>query len=190
LEHLDGDQVGLCRSRLASPRVTVHPIVEWCAKYFRKRPTYLLRNSISGASDGSSNVGTVAESISVRSSNRVEAKGRSSAKLGVRHNDTAVNNVGIGALSSGSVIDVAGRCSRAVGDGAQAPSRAGLCGQRSGSELVLDLRLVPKIRDRIRLNKLNLTGGIRLDQRRHSSAVLTSGLALISATVASSNSPA
>jgi len=54
-------------------------------------------------------VGTVTEGISMGSSNRVVAKSRSSAELGMADNDTAVNDVGIGILPSGSVVDVAGR---------------------------------------------------------------------------------
>ena len=76
LEHLDGDQVGL------------------------------LGNTVGRATDGTGNVGAVAEGVSVGSADGVVAKSGTTAKLSVSNDDTGVNDVGVGVLPSGGVIDV------------------------------------------------------------------------------------
>lgn len=100
----------------------------------------------------------VANCVSVLTTNSVEAKGSTSAKLRVGNDDTTINDVGVCVLTSGSIVRVGGEPARAGGDGSEAPSRTSLGRQSFLLELCVSL-LVPKVRDGVRLNKSNLELG-------------------------------
>lgn len=129
-----------------------------------------LGNTVGAATDGTSDVGAVTESVSVGSANSVVAESGTATELGVGDEDTRVNNVGIGVLSSGGVVDVRGGGTGAVADGTKTPGSTSLGSQSLLLEAVLVdlLNVVVKVGDCVGLDKGNLCfvsmcdlGGIR-----------------------------
>lgn len=60
---------------------------------------------------------------------RVVAQGRAPLELGVRRQQTGIDDVSVGADTAFSVIDVIGGVLRLVGDAPETPRRVDLCGQ-------------------------------------------------------------
>lgn len=90
----------------------------------------LLGHTIRLTADGASNMGAVSDQVNkLRIWVRVVAQGRAPRKLGVRRQQTGIDDVSIGANTAFSVIDVIGRVLRLVGDAPETPRRISLCGQ-------------------------------------------------------------
>ena len=117
-----------------------------------------LGNTVSGATNGTSNVGAVAESVGVGSADSVVSESGTTTKLGVGDDDTGVDNVGVGVLSSGRVVDVRGGGTGAVADGTKTPGSTGLGGQSLLLECILVdlLDIVPEVGNCVRLDEGNL----------------------------------
>lgn len=90
--------------------------------------------------------------------NGVVAKCGTATELGVGNDDTRVDNVSIGALSSGCVVLVRGAGAALAANGRKAPSGASLSGDGLLLEAVLMdlLDIVVKVGNRVRLDKCDL----------------------------------
>lgn len=127
LEDLDGDEVGL------------------------------LCDAVGGPADGAGDVGAVAEGVGVGTADGVVAKGCASAELGVGDDHTRVDDVGVGALASGRVVDVRGRGAGLVADGAETPGSSALGGQGLLLGGLVDLLdVVVEVGNCVRLDEGNL----------------------------------
>jgi hypothetical protein len=127
LEDLDGDEVGL------------------------------LCDAVGGPADGAGDVGAVAEGVGVGAADGVVAKGRASAELGVGDDHTGVDDVGVGALASGRVVDVGGGGAGFGGVGPATPGSTALGGQSLLLGGLVDLLdVVVEVGNCVRLDEGNL----------------------------------
>jgi hypothetical protein len=126
--------------------------------------TYALSNTVCGTTNGTSNVSTVAESVSVGSADGVVSKSSTATELGVGDKDTRVDNVSVGVLSSGGVVDVRSGCTRTVADSTETPCSTGLGCQSLLLKLVIvDLvNLIPEVSDCVGLDESDLWLRIRI----------------------------
>lgn len=89
----------------------------------------LLRDTIGLATNGTGNVGSVADAVNVLASNSVVGKFSTAFKFLVLGVDTSVNDVAEGTLASLVVVDVAGAGIALVRDSTQTPGSTFLSGQ-------------------------------------------------------------
>lgn len=138
LEDLDGDEVGL------------------------------LCDAVGGAADGACDVGAVAEGVGVGAADGVVAKGGAPAELGVSDDDTRVDDVGVGALASGRVVDVRGRGAGLVADGAETPGSTALGSQSLLLGGIVDLLdVVVEVGNCVRLDEGNLDHELAQEVGKH-----------------------
>lgn len=140
LEHLDGNNVGLLTLARSAQ--------------YNSACTDLLSNTIGRAGDSASNMSTVSKSISVGSRKDAISCNGAATELRVRNQNTAVNNISIGALASRSIIDVAGRAGGTVGDRSKTPGSSRLGSQGPVRQFAGLLEV--ELDDLIRFNEGNL----------------------------------
>ena len=97
---------------------------------------------------------TVSEGVSVSSREDAVSCNGATAKLRVGDQNTTVDNIGVRALSSRGVIDVAGRARGAVGDRSKTPGSSRLGSQ--GPVRQLAGLLVVKLDNLVRLDEGDL----------------------------------
>ena len=97
---------------------------------------------------------TVSKGISVSAREDAVTSNSTTTKLGVRDQNATVDNVGIRALASRGIIDVAGRARGAVGDRSKTPGSSGLGSQ--GPIRQLTRLLVVKLDNLVRLDEGDL----------------------------------
>lgn len=91
------------------------------------------------------------------SASSVVAKCGTATKLSVGDDDTRVDNVSVGALSSGCVVAVCGGRTRLAADSSKTPGCASLTGQSLLLNILMDLLdIVVEVGDCVRLDKGNL----------------------------------
>lgn len=95
----------------------------------------LLGDTILGATDSTSNVGSVAEGIGVSTTSSVVAESSTATKVGMSDVDTAVYDISVRAATGSGVVDVAGGARRLVGDGTETPGSTRLGGQSAVRQL-------------------------------------------------------
>lgn len=140
LENLDGNNGGLWRLVQSS----LH--IDAC--------TDLLSNTIGRASNSTSNVSAVSKGVSVSSREDAVSCNGATAELGVGDQNTTVDNIGIRALASRGVINVASRARGAVGDRSKTPGSSGLGSQ--GPIRQLARLLIVKLDNLVRLDEGDL----------------------------------
>jgi hypothetical protein len=84
----------------------------------------LLGNPVSYTTDGTSDVGTVTNIVNVRTTSKVLAEGGTTAKLPMVDIDARVNDIAIGASTSGGVVVVGVGSIIALRNAAETPCAA------------------------------------------------------------------
>ncbi len=94
----------------------------------------LLGHAVALGGDSARHVSAVAEGVLESATSRVVALGRTTLELDVGSVDSTVDNIGVRSLAGAAVVDVVARALVAVGNCAEAVSRAGLGRQPIKSE--------------------------------------------------------
>ncbi len=89
----------------------------------------LLGHAVRLAGDRAGHVGAVADRVGGAAADGVVPERGAALELAVRVQDAGVDDVGVGALAGGGVVDVRGGAGGLVGDGAETPGGARLRGQ-------------------------------------------------------------
>lgn len=130
----------------------------------------------------------MAKGIGVLAANSIVTEGSTALELSVGRDDTTVNNIGVGILTRGRVIDVACGGACLVGDGTKTPRSTAL--RREGTLIEDLLYFKGEMNKLVWLDSSNLFDCQTSSLRMKTWKSRTLGLALISARVFSSNSPA
>lgn len=114
--------------------------------------TYSLGNTVGGRSNGSSNVGTVAQGVDVGTTGSVVTERSTATEVSVVDVDAAVNDVSVRTGAGSGVVGVGAATGGSAGDGGETPRSAALGGQSTVSEFGLEV----EVDSVVRLDESNL----------------------------------